>query len=232
MKPTANTITQPHHIWPSFTDEEWKEVESHLTDLILAEYCKANNVSVSSLTDSEIRDIVLGMPITPPSQQRQQMAEIETNSRDQSQMVSVTTRSTNILGEEMTVTTTSQYEQQTFASKTDWRTRALSAANLAMRVKQLSVQPCLEGENTYVLPSNLLKKFVCVADLRVEIGGFLYGVSLPDDPHIKEVRVIVLPPQMGSSQCVKLPTRCRSTSCWRGWSRLGGSIRSRPTCTG
>ena len=76
MKPTANTITQPHHIWPSFTDEEWKEVESHLTDLILAEYCKANNVSVSSLTDSEIRDIVLGMPITPPSQQRQQMAEI------------------------------------------------------------------------------------------------------------------------------------------------------------
>ena len=51
-------------------------MESHLTDLILAEYCKANNVSVSSLTDSEIRDIVLGMPITPPSQQRQQMAEI------------------------------------------------------------------------------------------------------------------------------------------------------------
>ena len=41
-------------------------MESHLTDLILAEYCKANNGSVSSLTDSEIRDIVLGMPITPP----------------------------------------------------------------------------------------------------------------------------------------------------------------------
>lgn len=221
MKPTANTITQPHHIWPSFTDEEWKEVESHLTDLILAEYCKANNVSVSSLTDSEIRDIVLGMPITPPSQQRQQMAEIETNNRDQSQMVSVTTRSTNILGEEMTVTTTSQYEQQTFASKTDWRTRALSAANLAMRVKQLTVQPCLEGENTYVLPSNLLKKFVCVADLRVEIGGFLYGVSLPDDPHIKEVRVIVLPPQMGSSQCVKLPDALPSHDLLQGLEPLG-----------
>lgn len=228
MKPTANTITQPHHIWPSFTDEEWKEVESHLTDLILAEYCKANNVSVSSLTDSEIRDIVLGMPITPPSQQRQQMAEIETNSRDQSQMVSVTTRSTNILGEEMTVTTTSQYEQQTFASKTDWRTRALSAANLAMRVKQLSVQPCLEGENTYVLPSNLLKKFVCVADLRVEIGGFLYGVSLPDDPHIKEVRVIVLPPQMGSSQCVKLPDALPKHELLEGLEPLGW-IHTQPT---
>ena len=228
MKPTANTITQPHHIWPSFTDEEWKEVESHLTDLILAEYCKANNVSVSSLTDSEIRDIVLGMPITPPSQQRQQMAEIETNNRDQSQMVSVTTRSTNILGEEMTVTTTSQYEQQTFASKTDWRTRALSAANLAMRVKQLSVQPCLEGENTYVLPSNLLKKFVCVADLRVEIGGFLYGVSLPDDPHIKEVRVIVLPPQMGSSQCVKLPDALPKHELLEGLEPLGW-IHTQPT---
>ena len=138
LRPTVNTITQPNHIWPSFTPEQWVEVEHQLTDLVLSYYSKQNNVSVTSLTQSEIRDIILGMPIAAPSQQRQQIAEIESQQRDQSKLVSVTTRSTNVLGEEMTVTTTSQYEQQTFASRTDWRTRAVSAGNLALRVKQLT----------------------------------------------------------------------------------------------
>jgi hypothetical protein len=34
-------------------------------------------VNTSALTQSEIRDIILGAEITPPSQQRQQIAEIE-----------------------------------------------------------------------------------------------------------------------------------------------------------
>jgi hypothetical protein len=34
---------------------------------------KRNNVNVASLTQSEIRDIILGMEIAPPSLQRQQV---------------------------------------------------------------------------------------------------------------------------------------------------------------
>lgn len=41
--------------------------------------------------------------------------------REQSQLTAVTTKTTNVHGDEITVTTTSQYEQQTFSSKTDWR---------------------------------------------------------------------------------------------------------------
>ena len=37
-------------------------------------------------------------------------------------------------GDELIVTTTSPYEQATFGSKTDWRVRAISAANLHLRV--------------------------------------------------------------------------------------------------
>ena len=48
-----------------------------LRDLILSDYAKKNNVNTSALTQSEIRDIILGAEITPPSQQRQQIAEIE-----------------------------------------------------------------------------------------------------------------------------------------------------------
>jgi len=52
-------------------------VEVALRDLILSDYAKKNNVNTSALTQSEIRDIILGAEITPPSQQRQQIAEIE-----------------------------------------------------------------------------------------------------------------------------------------------------------
>lgn len=52
---------QAHHIWPTLTDDEWIKCEVSLKDLILADYGKKNNVNVASLTQSEIRDIILGM---------------------------------------------------------------------------------------------------------------------------------------------------------------------------
>ena len=60
-------------------------VEVALKDLILADYGKKNNVNVASLTQSEIRDVILGMEIAPPSLQRQQVAEIEKQARFGSQ---------------------------------------------------------------------------------------------------------------------------------------------------
>merc|ERR1712054_30255 len=100
---------EPHHIWPALSDEQWVKVEVALKDLILADYGKKNNVNVQSLTQSEIRDIILGMEIAPPSQQRQQIAEIEKQAKEASQLTAVTTKSTNVHGDEMIVTTTSQY---------------------------------------------------------------------------------------------------------------------------
>ena len=60
---------------------------------------------------SEIRDIILGAEITPPSQQRQQIAEIEKQAREGGNQTAVTTKSINVHGDELIVTTTSPYEQ-------------------------------------------------------------------------------------------------------------------------
>ena len=38
---------------------------------------------------------------------------------------------------------------------------------------------------TYVMPKNLLKKFICIADLRTQVAGYLYGVSPPDNPQVR-----------------------------------------------
>lgn len=56
------------------------------------------------------------------------------------------------------------------------------------------------------MPKNILKKFICIADLRTQISGYLYGVSPPDNPQVKEIRCIVMPPQWGTHQQVHLPS--------------------------
>ena len=60
-------------------------------------------------------------------------------SRETTQLTAVTTRTTNVHGDELIITTTSPYEQQAFASKTDWRVRAISATNLYLRVNHIYV---------------------------------------------------------------------------------------------
>ncbi|KAL6135306.1 hypothetical protein ACLB2K_067534 [Fragaria x ananassa] len=56
------------------------------------------------------------------------------------------------------------------------------------------------------MPMNILKKFICVSDLRTQVAGYLYGKSPPDNPQVKEIRCIVMPPQWGIHQQVHLPS--------------------------
>ncbi|KAJ3143001.1 Pre-mRNA-processing-splicing factor 8 [Geranomyces variabilis] len=208
LRPDKSVVTEPHHIWPTLTDEEWIKVEVQLKDLILADYGKKNNVNVASLTTSEVRDIILGMEISAPSIQRQQIAEIEKQTNESaSQLTAVTTRTQNIHGDEMIVTTTSNYETQTFSSKTEWRVRAVSSTNLHLRTNHIYVNSddIRETGFTYILPKNVLKRFICISDLRTQIAGYLYGLSPPDNPQVKEIRAIALVPQWGTHQQVHLP---------------------------
>ncbi|KAF9149939.1 Pre-mRNA-processing-splicing factor 8 [Linnemannia schmuckeri] len=207
LRPDKTTITEAHHVWPTLSDEEWLGVETSLKDLILGDYGKKNNVNVASLTQSEIRDIILGMEISAPSLQRQQIAEIEKQAKEPSQLTAVTTKTQNIHGDEMIVTTTAPYETQTFSSKTEWRIRAISSTNLHLRTNHIyvSTDDIKETGFTYVLPKNILKRFITISDLRTQISGYMYGVSPPDNAQVKEIRAIVMVPQWGTHQTVHLP---------------------------
>ena len=209
LRPDKTVITQAHHIWPSLSDEGWIKVEVQLRDLILNDYGKKNNVNTQSLTSSEVRDIILGMEISAPSMQRQQAAEIEKQQQEQQQLTAVTTKTQNVRGEEIVVTTTSQYEQQAFASKTEWRTRAIATSNLRTRANNIYISSDdiheSEGRYTYILPKNVLKRFIAIADLRVQVAGYLYGSSPPDNDQVKEIRTIVMVPQVGNTRDVQLP---------------------------
>ncbi|KAK7918008.1 hypothetical protein PG985_009882 [Apiospora marii] len=223
LRPDKTVITQEHHIWPTLSDEDWIKVETQLRDLILHDYGKKNNVNVSSLTTSEVRDIILGMEISAPSMQRQQAAEIEKQQAEQAQLTAVTTKTQNKDGEEIIVTTTSQFEQQTFASKTEWRTRAIATSNLRTRSNNIYVSSVDNDVDdiTYVMPNNILKKFITIADLRVQVAGYLYGVSAPDNDQVKEIRCIVLVPQIGGLRNVQLPEQLPSHEYLKSMEALG-----------
>lgn len=223
LRPDKTVITHEHHIWPSLSDEEWIKIETQLRDLILNDYGKKNNVNVSSLTSSEVRDIILGMEISAPSMQRQQAAEIEKQQAEQQQLTAVTTKTQNVHGEDIIVTTTSQFEQQTFASKTEWRTRAIATSNLRTRAKNIyvsSVDNDLD-DITYVMPNNILKRFITIADLRVQVAGYLYGSSAPDNDQVKEVKCIVMMPQIGGLRNVQLPQQLPRSDFLDGMEPLG-----------
>ena len=208
LRPDKTVITKEHHIWPTLSDEDWIKVEVQLRDLILNDYGKKNNVNTSSLTSSEVRDIILGMEISAPSMQRQQAAEIEKQQQEQQQLTAVTTKTQNVHGEDIIVTTTSQFEQQSFASKTEWRTRAIATSNLRTRANNIYISSDdvrEEGHYTYIMPKNILKRFITIADLRVQVAGYLYGSSPPDNDQVKEVRTIVMVPQVGNTRDVQLP---------------------------
>lgn len=208
LRPDKTVITQEHHIWPTLSDEDWIKVETQLRDLILNDYGKKNNVNTSSLTSSEVRDIILGMEISAPSMQRQQAAEIEKQQQEQQQLTAVTTKTQNVHGEEIIVTTTSQFEQQTFSSKTEWRTRAIATSNLRTRANNIYISSDdvkEEDHFTYIMPKNILKKFIAIADLRVQVAGYLYGSSPPDNDQVKEIRCIVMVPQIGNTRDIQLP---------------------------
>ena len=103
MKPNKTIITKPNHIWPSLSDEEWIKVEVQLKNLIINDYAKKNNVNVASLTQLEIRDIILGMETPTPSLQQEQVNQVEARNQE---------------GTAVTVETTNQQNQRIITSTT------------------------------------------------------------------------------------------------------------------
>lgn len=62
-----------------------------------------------------------------------------------------------------------------FSSKTEWRVRAISATNLHLRTNHIYVSSddIKETGYTYILPKNILKKFVTISDLRAQVCLFI-----------------------------------------------------------
>lgn len=236
LKPSPKIVTLSHHVWPSLTDAEWIEAEIALKDLILSDYAKKNNVNAAALTQSEIRDIILGMEIAPPSVQRQEMEELSKMAQVSDTMITTTTTKTfNVHGEEIVVSTQSPHEKERFSSKTDWRERALAANQLHLRTNNLYVQEAnlgnLGDSVTFVLARNVITKFISLGDLRTQVCALLYGTTPADCPQVREIKCIVMVPQVGTHRNVSFPPVAPSHQLLRDLEFLGW-IHTQPNETG
>lgn len=210
LRPTSSTITQPHHLWPTLTTEQWIKVENDMSDLILNDYGRKNNVNIQALTQTEIRDLILGQPIKAPSQERQSQIEaVEATPEANAQQTALKTVGHTVHGDEMVVVTTSQYEQQTFLSRTDWRARAIASTQFYSRVKQLYVEQgdLNESSRTFVFPRNLVRQFIMAGDLRTQTAVFLYATKAKEHTLVYEVKYFAITPQLGSTTIANLPQR-------------------------
>lgn len=92
--------------------------------------------------------------------------------------------------------TATNYEQQVFSSKSDWRVRAISATHLPLRLQNIFVSNDDVKDDassfTYVLPKNILRAFIVAADLRTQVAAYLYGSSPIDNKQVKEIKVSCL----------------------------------------
>lgn len=200
-----------HHLWPSFTDEQWITIEARMRDLILGAYGKKYGVNISSLTQTEIKDLILGQNIKAPSVKRQKMAELEA-ARNETQADEMNagassvmkTKTVNAQGEEIVVVTSANYENETFTSKNEWRKSAIANSLLYLKLKNIYVasDDFIEEKDVFVLPRNLLKKFVEISDIRIQVAAYLYGCSSSEHPNVKEIRTIALCPQLGNNKSV------------------------------
>ncbi|KAJ2487310.1 pre-mRNA-splicing factor 8, partial [Coemansia sp. RSA 2320] len=226
LRPDKSTETEAHHLWPTLTDAQWIKVENQLKDVILGDYGKKNNVNVASLTASEIRDVILGMEIQAPSQQRQQAAgeEAAQQAAGGGPVTAVTTKTRNVHGDEIVVTTTSNYETQAFKSKTEWRQRALAAGSLGLRTAHVYVASDGIGDTgpTFVLPKNVLQQLIAIADTRTQIAAYLFGVVAGgSEQQVREVHAAVLVPQWATHQHVHLPDAMPAHELLRDLEPLG-----------
>ncbi|KAL3228560.1 Pre-mRNA-splicing factor 8 [Nakaseomyces bracarensis] len=205
-------MIKEHHLWPSFSDEQWIEVEAQMRDLILSEYSKKYNVKIAALTQTEIKDLILGQNIKAPSVKRQKMAELAEAKEEKNKLMEENGSSTvtkaktiNAQGEEIVVVTSSNYETATFNSKSEWKLSAIANSLLYLRLKNIYVatDDFVEEKTVYVLPKNILEKLVTISDVKFHIAAYLYGSSPKDYPNIKEIKTIALVPQIGSSKDVK-----------------------------
>lgn len=184
LKEASKVGKQAGFVWPKIILEDWMKVEIELRNLILADFAKRTNVNVSSLIQSEIQDIILGMETAEENIIKKQTDEIKRQKIQGSTIIQTVNQTVNEQGEKILVTTITPYEQEKFVSKQDWRAKANSISILYQRASNINTQnvdkntnPFYEFEKlpSYVIAKDLIQKFIQVSDLKIPVLGYIYG---------------------------------------------------------
>ncbi|CCW68908.1 unnamed protein product [Phytomonas sp. Hart1] len=208
LVPDLHVEVSASNFWPTFgSRQEWEIVSTRLEEMIIADAARRMNASPNDFTEKEKEGILLGKRMTNVEIQEAEIKEIESMRRTKvpEKTVELTTRT----GEVVTRKIKSAFDFGGAALESIWRPRSLAnAAFLDESTSlRLDVAGTTAGSDQLILPEDLLQKLLAACDVKVQCCAYLFGHALPDSPNIKEVLCAMIPPQAGSPQGIRTPTR-------------------------
>mmetsp|Transcript_44709 Transcript_44709/g.74621 ORF Transcript_44709/g.74621 Transcript_44709/m.74621 type:complete len:2266 (+) Transcript_44709:990-7787(+) len=182
------------YLWPNLDAQEWINVEVILKDLIINDYCQRHKITTSSLTQVEIRDIILGL-----EQYLKPKSNSSSNIKHEKEMTSSKTVSKdNVVIKSFTK---SPYERIKFKSKKNWKSRLQKKINTFAIVRNLFInknEKFNANSRIFLISKHLVLKFASISDTCSETFGYIYGKDSIEFNNISEIICISIPPQLVS----------------------------------
>jgi len=223
LKLNMNKKTDSKFLWPKLEEESWVNIEMILKDLIIDDYCIRNKITISTLTQIEIRDILLGVDIKLTKSSSINYDKLDKQVRNRNNDIKSVTSVTKNDHVYTTVTNT-PYEKINFSSESNWRNRYLIRYRPLKYFKNifLSYDYTNQGRNnSYVISKNLIFKFVTLIDTKIESFGYIFGKISVAFVSLFEISCISVPPQLGINLTLCISTGSLDCSLNRRYSPLG-----------
>lgn len=211
-------------LWPALSDSEWASVEVALRDAIIAAFCRKEGIPAAALTQSEVRDIVLGAEVRVSEERARAALQASAGPL----AAPVVAETSDVHGERTLVAATTPYEGAVFSGRSDWRMRLASRAPFAP-CDVFVARPARESAEALVLPRGLVLRLAALGDPGTRPAAYVYGrarAALRGDvrTRVLEVEAAVLPPQACGARGVSLfalPPVAGAHAALEGLSLLG-----------
>nr|UXY87508.1 splicing factor Prp8 [Cryptomonas sp.] len=192
------------YFWPKFPDEKWIKIEIILKDMIIDEYCYHKKINPKSLSNNDIRAIILGAESI-----KVEVHRLENTSNYASSFKTNTIRTCDFLGKNLLVSVLSWEKQKTFISLNDWKIRSIATEKRNLFLRNLNVEFCIsQSVNViYIVPRNIVKYFLNISDPMFRIIGLMFGFLKERKKVLIELRVLLFPPQLYSYKLMLFQTK-------------------------
>mmetsp|Transcript_22972 Transcript_22972/g.46941 ORF Transcript_22972/g.46941 Transcript_22972/m.46941 type:complete len:461 (-) Transcript_22972:1325-2707(-) len=176
--------------WPNFSDQEWMEVENFLKDLILEDFISKKNCSLKDLTQTEIRDIILGTKVNIIGSKMVS----DTNVLNENLEISVIS---DELKRTSFVSTPSKNFSKKFVTKSIKNSRSFINKNLEIFFN-IKTQFIPEKKNSFffIVPRNLLKQIITISRKDCDLIALTFGKKNPKNLFFRELKIFLVPPQL------------------------------------
>lgn len=209
LVPDLHVEVLPQHFWPSLSSrQEWEQVALRLQEMIIADAARRMNVSPKDFTEKEKEGILLGKKMTSIEIQEEEIKEIEAMRKTklaEAVTVNVMTES----GEVVKRKVRAAFDFGSTGLEANWRARSLANAAFLNEKSPvvLDTVRTTAMSDQLIFPENLVQKMLGVCDVKVQSCAYIFGHTLVEPAHVKEVVAFLIPPQAGTVRETRTPAR-------------------------